>query len=274
MSHFTVLVIGDDVEDQLAPYDEGLETEPTCQGDVSQEDINRFVNHYKEKGISYPTLKDLYDDKGEDWNNGTWRFDGDTVTEWSTYNPDSKWDWYEIGGRWSGFFKPKTSDSKSDYVDSILKGDLDITSMRDISGNEAGKLWDSVNDAIGHLPQSETWKSVIDRLKDRDIAREFYHDQPRNKAVASHKKLRGIFGWGTSVEDFDVSREEYVTNARNNALSTFAVLKDGEWIEKGDMGWFGIVTDEMDQNEWDLKFNQMLDELPDDTLLTLIDCHI
>ena len=27
----------------------------------------------------------------------------------STYNPDSKWDWYEIGGRWSGMLLIKTS---------------------------------------------------------------------------------------------------------------------------------------------------------------------
>lgn len=57
MSHYLVGVVVNDiseVEDILAPYDEGLEVEP-------------------------------YTDN-----------DGETTT----YNPKSKWDWYQIGGRW------------------------------------------------------------------------------------------------------------------------------------------------------------------------------
>lgn len=71
MSHFTVLVIGPNVEKQLAPFDENLETEPYNEGEVSQNEIESFVNYYKEKGISYPTVKELYEHEGEDWNGGS-----------------------------------------------------------------------------------------------------------------------------------------------------------------------------------------------------------
>ena len=39
MSHYTVLVIGDNIEEQLAPYDENLEVDPRPdgEGDPSQE---------------------------------------------------------------------------------------------------------------------------------------------------------------------------------------------------------------------------------------------
>ena len=30
----------------------------------------------------------------------------------SHYNPDSRWDWYSIGGRWSGFLPLKDRDEE------------------------------------------------------------------------------------------------------------------------------------------------------------------
>ena len=40
------------------------------------------------------------------------------------------------------------------------------------------------------------------------------------------------------------------------------------------MGWWGCVSDPKDENEWLREFNIMLDTLDDDTLLTVVDCHI
>jgi hypothetical protein len=48
----------------------------------------------------------------------------------------------------------------------------------------------------------------------------------------------------------------------------------GKWYEKGSMGWFGCVIGEKDQAEWNAEFNRMFDSLPDDALLTAVDCHI
>lgn len=38
MSHFTVMVIGDDPEGQLAPFDENESVEEYCTGEVSEDD--------------------------------------------------------------------------------------------------------------------------------------------------------------------------------------------------------------------------------------------
>jgi hypothetical protein len=70
MSHFTVLVIGDNPEKQLAPFKE-----------------------------------DLYDNT----------------------NPNGKWDWYSLGGRWSDFFKIK---NKETCLDCALKKDIDFEGMK------------------------------------------------------------------------------------------------------------------------------------------------
>ena len=57
-------------------------------------------------------------------------------------------------------------------------------------------------------------------------------------------------------------------------LKTFAVLKDGEWYERGKMGWWGITTNEMDETSWDKEIVEFLRDLPDYTLISIYDCHI
>ena len=54
----------------------------------------------------------------------------------------------------------------------------------------------------------------------------------------------------------------------------FTFVKDGVWNEKGKMGWWGMSKDKVDQTTWNEMFNKILDELPDDTMLTVVDCHI
>jgi len=62
--------------------------------------------------------------------------------------------------------------------------------------------------------------------------------------------------------------------ANFDELKTFAILKDGEWYERGKMGWWAIVTDEMEDDKWDAEFKKLIDGLPDDTLISIYDCHI
>jgi hypothetical protein len=50
----------------------------------------------------------MYKKNGRSWNNNAWEKSEDGVwQEWSTYNSDSKWDWYTVGGRWAGLLKLK-----------------------------------------------------------------------------------------------------------------------------------------------------------------------
>lgn len=69
------------------------------------------------------------------------------------------------------------------------------------------------------------------------------------------------------------SKEEYIE--RGLDFTTFACVdKDGEWYEKGDMGWFGAYDDE-NAVEWDDKFfEEFIEPLNDDDLLVIVDCHI
>jgi hypothetical protein len=194
------MVIGDDPEDQLAPFDECIEIKPTDQGEVSEGEKQRMIKYYRktENGKLNLPFDQLYAQKGNDWNGNLWKkhVDG-TWHEYSTYNPDSKWDWYQLGGRWSGMIK-----LKGEAVGVVGEPSL-------VTENEPG----------------------IDQAKKGDIE-------------------------------------------NLNELVTFAILKDGKWYERGDMGWWGMVSNEKDQNEWEEEIKKLLDGLPEDTLISIYDCHI
>lgn len=57
--------------------------------------------------------------------------------------------------------------------------------------------------------------------------------------------------------------------------STFAYLtKEGNWVEKGSMGWFGMVTDGAEQEDWDKAMAEFLLTVPGEDWLVVVDCHI
>lgn len=200
MSHFTVMVIGNNPEKQLKPFDESIEVKEYIREKVSEAEIKRCVDYYvKEKGFVYSNnFAELYKKYGNDWNGGVWRPQSDgTWNEYSTYNPKSKWDWYSLGGRWSGLIKLKNG----------TNGKTGKASL--VMGNETG----------------------IDQAKKKDIA------------------------------NFD-------------EISTFAILKDGKWYERGEMGWWGMVHKEKDEKKWEKEFKKLIGGLPDDTLISIYDCHI
>ncbi len=135
-------------------------------------------------------------------------------------NPNSKWDWYSVGGRWSDFFILKNGE-KSDCA---MKKDIDFESIRNEAAFKAEQKYDEINKLIGHLPKCESWESIRSKYSDIEEARDEYHKQPRVRELELSKSDYRF----ENTEDFNVSREEYVEKYRNSAIQTFAILKDGK----------------------------------------------
>ena len=111
MSHYSLAVITDEpdnIEKMLAPYDESIEVEPYI--DITKEEI---IKHAKERKEGYIKAvengEELRDWQQEYLNANTdeelyklERYEDEEYDEngnmLSKYNPNSKWDWYEIGG--------------------------------------------------------------------------------------------------------------------------------------------------------------------------------
>lgn len=183
------------IEERLEPFYENLEVEPYVS--KTKEDIkNDFHNFCKEwkdifdkKGnIAGDAKKPLYfienEHKGElileEWINWYYKYydineDGDII---STYNINSKWDWYKVGGRWDGFQKGKIKEEHDDdiinnsiYIKDHLKNieeDFDKNkyfALIDTEGNwysNADMLYWGITDNEGNVDVwKEKYKSIL-----------------------------------------------------------------------------------------------------------------
>lgn len=226
-------------------------------------------------------------------------------------NPRAKWDYWTVGGRYTGHFVPGYDPSKDQrniktcwlcqgtgkrpdmevangcngcngtgrmvewptkWVaiegDQVQLKNLPVEALRTQAEQDAAKYFDEVH-AIVNGRDWTTWKALGEVHKDDYPARrEAYNAQPVIQDL--NRQMRGLHEWDT----FHVSRAEYLKSARDSALITFAVLHDGKWAERGEMGWWGIVHDEKETWDWEAEFAALLDQLDPETWLTVVDCHI
>lgn len=289
MSHFAVMVIGENPEEQLAPYDENIEVPQYCAEEISEEEINEIRGYYDTNSRGHCTF-DVF--AWEEYHymrdeNGVWHY-------YSRYNPKSKWDWYLLGGRWSGCFiklKPKSIGIKGHShgyfevrderagIDAAYKKDIDFDAIFDSAEKEARKTYRDISSLFaGGIPQITPWTTYLDGEQYAGLSieekRTLYNQQQGVKLWRETIHANSMYVAGYDQEEFLCTEDEYAMKAKAFAFIPFAVLKDGEWYEKGKMGWWGMVKDAIDDNEWAAKVMEMVNELPDDTLISFYDCHI
>ena len=278
MSHFTGLVImtpqyaaKHSIEDALEKYDENREVPEYSKGEVSDYEKVEVIDYYKNGGFKtlldalyeklanegkvaafapeenntkYLQLKDalgregfekayveffketypglfeqfdaIYAENGDAWNDNSFRINPLTGKweEYSTYNKDSKWDWYQLGGRWNKHIKTKAGE----YVDECLLEEIDFTDFTDDDYEEEEKT---------------------------DI-------------------------WGEKYHELKEGRQYHYTNS----TPPFCLVIDGQWIEKGEMGWWGIVSNAKEQVNWNDEVMAILNRLPGNSEVSSIDFHI
>lgn len=171
--------------------------------------------------------------------------DGKVVKVVNRTNPNAEWDWWVMGGRFSGTLRSKVAAVKgrpgamgSEHdpfgVDQCRKSDLDLEGMKAENIRQAGEVWDGIQ-----------------------------------------KEPKGIHVMFNDTYKPGMTKEQYIEAVMENkplGFSTFAVLMDGKWHERGDMGWWGIVRD--DKSDWKGTFADLFNQIPDGKLLTVVDCHI
>lgn len=163
------------------------------------------------------------------------------------HNPDAKWDWYSVGGRWAGFFKKKAGAEGIRGSDGVMGAHLsedgvDIVKIKDID-------WE----AMAEAEKERRAKHWDEEMAKEDVKQRFWWDENRDNVIK-------------------MTREEYINRPVHN--STFAVLHDDEWYERGSMGWWGIVSDGKEHEVWDEEFTKLIQNLDPEAEVTIVDCHI
>lgn len=237
MSHFVVAVFteqGQNIEDLLEPFDENLEVEPYVR--FTKEEILKEIDEQCAIDEDFAkTMQGLSDqEKISEWR-GYELFDknGNPL---STYNPNSKWDWYSIGGRWSGFLTTKSGEK----TDSCLVKDLDLSPNKDIFLN-AMRFWE-INVEKQPLKKGEQTPFSL-------YSPEHYLKMYRTK------------------EEYAMEKARFITYA--------VLLPNGEWLEPGEMGYFGISNASIDDKiAWSENYHKIFEQAEDDWEITIVDCHI
>lgn len=236
MSHYTVAVLTrkeQSVEDLLTPYDEAIDVAPYI--DVKKEDAEKEIEEFLEKSPQY--AKEY---KGMTWAEQVMRYYGQEIDQdgniLSTYNPNSKWDWYDIGGRWNNLLKTKDGQK----VNTCLLKDLDLSPDKE-KYNDAVRFWEII---VEGQPLKDGEEEPFNWYK-----KEYYLE--RYKTKENYAKVQSLF-------------------------STYAILTDkGEWLESGRMGWFGVsFATNKEGKSWDENYQEILKSMDKDLRITIVDCHI
>jgi hypothetical protein len=175
-------------------------------------------------------------------------------------NPNAKWDWYQIGGRWSGLLKLKNNAESGEY------GKRSWTNKNTIiSGNKA----DSAK--IKDIDFSIDKKEYVESLRFWELVVE--GDTPKN--TEEKRIIENNFYKPEYYSNRYDNKEEYAR--LSSEFSTYAVITpDGIWHSKGEMGWWacGSETDE-EAKAWNKSFKKRFINTADpEWILTVVDCHI
>jgi len=178
-------------------------------------------------------------------------------------NPDAKWDWYEIGGRWTGFFK-LVSEDKIKYPELATHGRSGLIA-HDAKDGTADQV--AVTDIDLVIPEEDLKKSY-----------RFWEVYVEGAKKTTEEKQDNFCNHVFYKKEYYIERYKTKENyaKATNSLQTYAVLRDGEWIEQGSMGWFGCSSETHEEaEEWSSSFyDKFIKDLPEETLLTVVDCHI
>ena len=303
MSHFTVVVIGEEHERQLAPYHEfectGTDDEYVQDVDITDQIRERAKSSSLTDALEYHGLGRAVSDEADVEKAGAHKYgyavvrDGELIRAVDRTNPDKKWDWYVMGGRWSGYFPLKegstavlgrsgTFDNKPDERagDQARLAQIDVERARCEAGQRGAYVFDKWREVFLRCGKPEGWDTVRDRVCGKGdrfgrelipAARDIYQGQPAIKGARNIQELV----WGCPVDEYGYDRDGYIQELSNNALVPFAVVKDGKWHAKADMGWWAFTSNHTcTDKEWAERFHGLLGDLPPETLLTMVDCHI
>lgn len=278
MSHYTVMVIGpetdQELEEALAPFDENIEVEPY-----------RDYNVWIPDDLKTKEPKEIAKELKERWGGDEdYRYDPDkdAVYIMSTYNPESKWDWWTLGGRWHGLL-PLVNGAKGKLgrpsfmgPDNVGPNTADWAKVKDIDFEKIRQ--EQLND---RNTEYDVWEMAVEAAggeppvfnPDTDDIKEYRE----NDMVGTFWKVfldNGIFM--ASVEDYaGKTREQFLAENVNPYALTYAVLMGDEWIEPGKMGWFGMCSDTEDsRREYNKTVSDIIHSLDPDTWVAVVDCHI
>lgn len=280
-------VVNDYIGDKIERYSESYVVEPHIDKTYNEivEEFRKNVKEAKEKYKADPEKYKFYKSSVEYDENETdtkkikaWYTDWSGTTLYdkknnalTTWNKDSWYDWWRVGGRWDGVMTKNKQSSDNGFNfdsrhESVKNNSLLVKDVKKKVNSEAKKIKikidaikeviKSTKDMFGGFP---IWgvEHVRDTIKIKDrktnIERETtvgaeVTDIVRNYLLNYHFDMTGFVG---KIVDYDGNTTQFT-----------------------DFGWFGYSESKMDAEQTVKKYVEFVNSLNDDDYLVYLDCHV
>lgn len=323
MSHFSLLLATEQLPTDevltkaLQPYHEfectGINDEFVQDVDVTQEMLAVYQRtmdeRYRDKSVHHDprdtqTFEEFLENEGFPcttvplFDSNYCLFDDDrreVVRVIRRTNPQAKWDYWRVGGRYAGrlIAKPESSSwraplswewkydqSKPCGDDICQKRGLDLVRMQQARAGDRRKY---VLDLMltARISSVEILAEAINAARRANEAWNLI-PEPRPRGVAYRQFVNEVAPVASNLmqQVFDIDDLPRLADGQTiddwiqaaAPLSAYATLVNGKWSEKGEMGWWACVANE--KPDWEQEFQRIFDEIPADHWLTMIDCHI
>ena len=223
---------------------------------------------------SFKELYPTFDNFMKNW----WgaEYEEDTGRYGYYFNPNSMWDWYQIGGRWPFRFLTKCETRMTVHSEpNILSRDVPKRLAPDgyqwVTGaRKCDIAWDVMLEFY-RKEQREQFRRYEQWLQERKIPQEYKEDyQISNDTIIS---------WGDIVYHRGETEENYLRKVGlgpecHYPIYTAAILDTEGLRTIYDTDMEGYEKDEKVRQAWARRVSDFIAKQPEDTLLLSIDCHM
>lgn len=285
MSHFNIHVFTtspneDFIESALDPYYEEREVDRYIDEEISAEDVIKAFAENRQ--TPQQTLEEFvtywwYEDP-------VLHGDG-SVTTYSTVNPDAKWDYWTIGGRWENtlLVKESSTQNKDNLVSQARIRDLDFDKLIAEQTAQAQTDYDLFEMATQHIPAPPSIGLLTesDGLYQMSIkeAREKLLNDPWVIAANNAVKQPDTFFQSFPHERFftalgpEEGRKEYIAYNATPDVPLAWVDLNGEWHEQAQVLMFGVTVQSATYANFAAEYRDYVNSLDKGTYVSVVDCH-
>jgi len=173
-------------------------------------------------------------------------------------NPQAKWDWWVVGGRW------RSMGDNGLFTDlSVFTETKEIPYWKEELGFKLHSIEQELDIDRNNISKEEYDKAITEYIKENEIVR--FYDRETNEPKEYYKT------------------EDLLTMVTRRVESTWAMLFPEEgWLEASEMGWFGTSSlDRLNLGETEQAMNDQLaltdnliEKYKDTHIGLVVDCHI
>lgn len=287
MTHFSVLIIGDNPEKQLAPYHQyectGINDQYVQDVDFTSELVDEYEFFYQTNGelsfreylTEHSNLKEVKNPENinrhgaHQWGHFIETTDGE-IKVFKRTNPNDKWDYYDIGP--DSFFNLKNNTTSH----SAIKSEILFKQMMRWPKYHAYKDYDHYQSVVSKFGIPKSIDEIKESLNDSDPltihrkSREIYNNQDAIKILKAsprfHYEIRCL------VKKFSIDRESYAEYEALKQFSCDATIINSQWYERLSGGWNEDMSN-LTEYEWLKHAWKFIESLPNETLISVYACH-